>query len=236
MTAEKKSSDSKTSKRVKVIGTQQYVNQNTGEVEDFQVVRMEDRDFNFHKVWMHNIIMALDLIGNQKTRLAFWIIDHLNRENQLVMTYRQIADKSGISLDTVRITMKSLIESNFLRRINQGAYCVNPEVLFKGTRNGRLNVLLQYQSLDHQETIKDAPRASESVSEAIPEPVSGSAAESATPEPEAVSDSAASGSESAAESTNAEIMDFETFCETIPLPPINEKYMRALYEKYLSGN
>lgn len=223
MTAEKKSSDNKTSKRVKVIGTQQYVNQNTGEVEDFQVVQMEDRDFNFHKVWLHNIVMALDLIGNQKTRLAFWIIDHLNRENQLVMTYRQIADKSGISLDTVRITMKSLIESNFLRRINQGAYCVNPEVLFKGTRNGRLNVLLQYQALDHQETIKDAPRASESVSE--PE-----STESATPEPEA------SGSESAAESTQtAEIMDFETFCKTIPLPSINEKYKRTLYENYLNG-
>lgn len=230
MTAEKKSSDSKTSKRVKVIGTQKYVNPNTGEVEDFQVVQMEDRDFNFHKVWLHNIVMALDLIGNQKTKLAFWIIDHLNRENQLVMTYRQIADKSGISLDTVRITMKSLIESNFLRRINQGAYCVNPDVLFKGTRNGRLNVLLQYQSLDHQEATKTAQKASQSVSEPILEPVSESAAESATPEPE-------ERSESAAESTQtAEIMDFDTFCKTIPLPSINEKYMRALYENYLCGN
>ena len=66
------------------------------------------------------------------------------------MTYRQIAKKSGISLDTVRVTMKALMDSNFIRKINNGAYCVNPDVLFKGTRTGRLNVLLQYQALDWQ--------------------------------------------------------------------------------------
>lgn len=227
MADNKKLSGGKTSKRVKVIGTQKYVNPNTGEVEDFQVVQMEDRDFNFHKVWMHNIIMALDLIGNQKTKLAFWIIDNLNRENQLIMTYRQIADKTNMSLETVRVTMKALIEANFLRRINQGAYCVNPEVLFKGTRNGRLNVLLQYQALDYQDATKTAQKSSQSVSEPI-ELVAESAAESAAPE---VSVSAAD-----SDPDVAEIMDFETFCKTIPLPSINEKYMRALYDNYLSGN
>ena len=133
-----------TSKKVKVIGYQQYLNTSTGEVEEFQVVNIEDRDFDFHKLWLAHIINSLDLIGNQKTRLAFWIIDHLNRENQLIMTYRQIAEKSGISLDTVRVTMKSLLNSDFLVRINQGAYGVNPNVIFKGGRQNRLNVLYQY--------------------------------------------------------------------------------------------
>lgn len=133
-----------TSKKVKVVGQVQYMNMTEGTVEDFQVMRIEDRDFNFHKVWLEHIISSLDLIGNQKTRLAFWIIDNLDKENKLTMTYRQIADKSGISLDTVRITMKSLMDSNFLERINQGAYRVNPDVVFKGGRTGRLNVLYQY--------------------------------------------------------------------------------------------
>lgn len=145
-----KSKKDSTSKRVKVIGHEQWKNPHTGEVENFQVVRTEDRDFNFHKVWLQSIINSIDLIGNQKTKLAFWIIDNLNKENQLIMTYRQIAKKSGISLDTVRVTMKALMDSNFIRKINNGAYCVNPDVLFKGTRTGRLNVLLQYQALDWQ--------------------------------------------------------------------------------------
>ena len=135
---------STSSKKVKVIGQQKYINANTQEVEDFEVINIEDRDFNFHKIWLQHIISSFELIGNQKIKLAFWIIDHLDRENKLTMTYRQIADKSGISLDTVRRTMQCLLDTDFLERINQGAYRVNPNMIFKGTRNNRLNVLYQY--------------------------------------------------------------------------------------------
>ncbi|WP_343102177.1 replication/maintenance protein RepL [Romboutsia sp. MSSM.1001216sp_RTP31141st1_G3_RTP31141_220114] len=135
-----------TSKKVKIIGNQTYINRDTGEIEDFQVVNIEERDFNFHKVWLSHVINSLDLIGNQKTKLAFWILDNLDKENKLTMTYRQISEKSGISYQTVSRTMKSLLESNFLQQINQGAYRVNPNVIFKGSRNGRLNVLYQYIS------------------------------------------------------------------------------------------
>ena len=159
----KKSCAAGTSKKVKVIGTKKYVDNETGEIENFQVVSVEDRDFNFHKVWLESIVNSIDLIGNQKTKLAFWIIENLNKENQLVMTQRQIADKSGISLKTVSTTMKALLDSNFLRKINAGAYCVNPEVLFKGTRNGRLNVLFQYQALEHHEQQELEPEEHEDV-------------------------------------------------------------------------
>ena len=137
-----------TTKKVKVIGTRKYINQDSGEIEDFQVVNIEERDFNFHKIWLNHIINSLDLIGNQKTRLAFWIVDNLDKENKLTMTYRQISEKSSISYQTVSRTMKSLIESNFLQQINQGAYRINPNIIFKGTRSGRLNVLYQYNPKD----------------------------------------------------------------------------------------
>lgn len=148
-----------TTKKVKVIGREQYINKQTGLLEDFEVVSVEDRDFNFHKVWLESIINSMDLLGNQKTRLAFWIIQHLNKENQLVMTQRQISEKSGISLKTVSVTMKALLDSNFLRKINGGAYCVNPDVLFKGTRNGRMNVLIQYNSLEQMQKAEEEKTA-----------------------------------------------------------------------------
>ena len=65
-----KSKKDSTSKRVKVIGHEQWKNPHTGEVEDFQVVRTEDRDFNFHKVWLQSIINSIDLIGNQKDQIS----------------------------------------------------------------------------------------------------------------------------------------------------------------------
>ena len=144
-----------TIKKVKVIGNQQYINFNTGEIEDFQVTSVEERDFNFTKVWMKSFISTLDLVGNQKTKLAFWLIENLNKENQLTMTYRQISEKTNISLETVRKTMAILLEVNFLKRINQGVYQVNPDILFKGNKNTRLNLLTQYNNLDNQENEKE---------------------------------------------------------------------------------
>ena len=121
-----------TSKKVKVIGTMPFINAVTGEVEDFQVNSIEERDFNFTKIWMRNLIATLELVGNQKTKLAYWIIEHLDRENKLTLTLRQIAEQTGISLETVRITIKILLDADFLRKINISAYMVNPEVIFKG--------------------------------------------------------------------------------------------------------
>lgn len=137
-----------TSKKVKIVGSEEWLNPRTGLIENFQVIQMEDRDFNFHKIWLSAIINSLDIIGNQKTRLAFWIINNLDSNNQLIMTQRQIAKKSGISLKTVTDTLGILQDSKFLQRINVGAYRVNPDVLFKGSHGHRLSILLQYQQTD----------------------------------------------------------------------------------------
>lgn len=133
-----------TRKRVKVVGTETYINQRDGTVQDMQVISIEERDANFHKLWLEHIIHSMDIIGNQKIRLAFWLIDNMNGDNQITMTQRQMAQKSGISLDTVRITIKALLDSNFLVKVNMGVYQINPEVIFKGGKTNRMNVLLQY--------------------------------------------------------------------------------------------
>lgn len=142
--------EQKTNKKVKVIGTQYYINTNTGELEPMQVTSIEDRDFNFTKVWMKNFISTLDLIGNKKSKVAFWIIDNLNKENQITMTQRQISEATGISYPVVNETMKCLIDANFIKQQNWGVYMINPDIVFKGTRNGRLNVLNTYGSIEKE--------------------------------------------------------------------------------------
>ena len=135
-----------TRKTVKVIGQETYINQKTGELKDMQVIDIEERDFNFHKVWLQHILNSIELIGNKKTKLAFWIIEHLNKENQFIMTYRKIVEKTGISIDTVKATMAALIESNFLIKVQTGVYIVNPDVVFKGGKSDRANILIQYHA------------------------------------------------------------------------------------------
>ena len=126
---QKKGRDSQlTTKKTKLIGTQEYINADTGELVSMQVTTVEERDFNFSKVWMRNFISTLDIVGNAKTKVAYWVIDHIDRMNKLTYTYRQIAEETGMSLDTVTATMKALLGADFLRRQNQGCYIVNPNL------------------------------------------------------------------------------------------------------------
>ena len=136
-----------TLKKQKFVGTKTLVDPETGEAWASQINVLEDRDFNFHKVWLEHLVQALDDISNQRLRLAFWIIDHLDKENKLVMTQRAIADKSGMGLATVTRTMRALQggEVPFLQKINSGAYRVNPDVIFKGSFSNRIAVCYEYR-------------------------------------------------------------------------------------------
>lgn len=150
-TAWKKNGDSKgsvthtTRRAVKVIGTRTHIDRDTGEIMEMQVLSVEDRDCNFHKLWLEHILASIELIGNQKTRVAFWIIEHLNRENLLIASMREIARACGTGLDTVRLTMSALQEADFLHMVKRGVYRVNPDVVYKGGKSDRMNVLIQYK-------------------------------------------------------------------------------------------
>lgn len=135
-----------TRKKVKVIGKQEYVNTATGEVEVFNVIQETEKDANFHKIWLGHIIQALEAVGNQKIKVVNFIMDNLNKENQLVMTQRKIAEKANVSLPVVAETIKILTEADFLSQVQSGVYRINPEVIFKGGTSERMNILIQYQS------------------------------------------------------------------------------------------
>jgi hypothetical protein len=135
----------KTRKSVKVIGTETYLNQSTGELQEMQVISIQDRDANFHKIWLSHLLYAMDIIGNQKTRFAYWLLDKMDENNYILMTMRQMAIESKISLDTVSQTIKVLMESNFLIRRNIGVYQINPDMIFKGGKTKRMGVLLEYK-------------------------------------------------------------------------------------------
>lgn len=151
----------KTTKKQKFVGYKILVDPETGETYPMQMNVMEDRDFNFHKVWLQHLVNSLDSISNQKLRLAFWIIDHLDRENQLIMTQRAIADATNMSTKTVNTTLKALCEAPegspaFLQRINSGAYRVNPEVIFKGSHSNRMGICYEYKETDTKQQKEDS--------------------------------------------------------------------------------
>ena len=148
-----------TAKKQKFVGVKVLVDPDTGEAYPIQMNRIENRDFNFHKVWLQHLVNSLDGISNQRLRLAFWIIDHLDKENKLVMTQRAISAESGMSLNTVIRTMKALQEGDppFLQKINSGAYRVNPNVIWKGSYSNRMGIVYEYSGKEGQAE-EDSPQ------------------------------------------------------------------------------
>ena len=135
-----------TRKKVKVIGTQEYINKTTGEIEEMNVISIEERDANFHKIWLEHIIASIELIGNQKIKVAFWIIENLDKENKLTYSLQRISKETGASYQTVQKTIKSLIDTDFLIKQSACVYIVNPDIIFKGGKNERMNVMFKYYS------------------------------------------------------------------------------------------
>ena len=144
-----------TSKKQKFIGYKELLDPDTGEVYPVQINTIEDRDFNFNKVWLQHLVNGINDIANQKLRLAFWLIDNLDKENRIVMTQRAIAENSGMSYQTVSRTMRLLQTSkpSFLQKINSGAYRINPDIIWKGSHSNRMGVCYEYQKIEEQKKV-----------------------------------------------------------------------------------
>ena len=75
------------------------------------------------------------------------IIDNINKDNQLLYSYRQISEITGISYSVVAETVKALLDADFLRKHGK-VLIVNPDIIFKGSAIRRANILHTYSQAE----------------------------------------------------------------------------------------
>jgi DNA-binding transcriptional regulator YhcF (GntR family) len=144
-----------TSKKIRVIGTKQFINAETNEVEDFNVISQEEQDFNFDKFWITQIMFAIDEFGSQKMKLLLYLITNRERANNTVLkTVSEMAKETNINKNTIVTTLKILEKHKIIRR-KTGVIFISPEVIFKGGHNKRMNVLIQYRAVSQNEQSED---------------------------------------------------------------------------------
>ena len=152
-TYDKNSSDKKpksktTSRKTKILGTEQYINSRTGEIIDCQVMEIEERDANFQKFWLGHVLAAVDELSNAKMKILFYIFSNVDYSNNLLpKTIAEIVEETGISNKTIIETLKILQRYNIIRR-KTGIIFLNPNVLFKGGLSKRQAVLIKYSELN----------------------------------------------------------------------------------------
>ena len=142
-----RTSNKSTVQKTKIIGEESYINSQTGELVDFQVIDIrEETDANFHKIWLSHILSAFDELGNQKLKVLTYLLENMNKENLIIGTQRALADKIGVSYQTLSLTLKILREGDIIAMPQSGVIRFNPNVIFKGYHSRRMNILYKYSA------------------------------------------------------------------------------------------
>ena len=137
----------KTEKKSKVIGTQNYINQTTGEIVEMNVVETTSTDFNFEKIWLGHIMQALDCLGSQRIKVVTWLLENKDNDNRVIARQTDIAEGANVSKQTVTDVISTLIANDIMKMVHRGVYILNPNVIFKGNHGKRMDVLIRYNKL-----------------------------------------------------------------------------------------
>jgi DNA-binding Lrp family transcriptional regulator len=143
----------KTTKNFRLAGKQTYINSDTGEAVEMDVLEVDEKDANFQKLWIANILQAIKELSSQRMRIIFWLVDQAsNYKNVIPKTVTEIASELKMSRTTVTETFK-ILEKNDIIRKKTGVIFMNPDVIFQGSHSSRMNVLIRYRSIPINEKI-----------------------------------------------------------------------------------
>ena len=136
-------------KKQKIIGTQKYINADTGEIVETTVIEKNiEQDFGWFKVWLLDLMNILELVGTKKMKVVNYIFENLNASNNLfIATHEEISKKLNISRPVVSQTFKLLVEANLLIKKMNGVYMLNPDIIAKANSKKRTNLLIKYNEI-----------------------------------------------------------------------------------------
>lgn len=134
-----------------LIGEQKkhYLDMDTGEdIWCNQVTKRVYGTKNFWKCYLMDFLCILGIIDSKQLDVFIYIVENTNQATNIFLgTYTKITKDTGTCRQTVAKIMKKLQEYNFIKKIQNGAWFVNPDILMKGNDNKR-QILLSYYEMD----------------------------------------------------------------------------------------
>ena len=133
-----------------LIGTQQRVLEDTQTGECIVVNQITKRVYGtkgFWKCYLENFLSVLDIIESKQLAVFIHIVKNINQSsNQFNGTYKKIAKAVHVSEPTIAQIMNKLQEKNFIKKVQNGVWMVNPDILMKGNDYKRHNLLEKYNN------------------------------------------------------------------------------------------
>ena len=102
---------------------------------------------SFWKVYLMDFLTVLGIIDSKQLDVFIYIVENTSQATNVFLgSYTKIEKDVGVSRQTVAKIMKKLQEKNFINRIQQGAWEVNPNILMRGDEHKRQILLSYYES------------------------------------------------------------------------------------------
>ena len=133
-----------------LIGTQrrELADLSTGEVFLVdQITKVVYGSKSFWKVYLCDFLSVLGIFDSKQVDIFIYIVSNTNQTtNQFVGTYQKISDDLHVSRPTIAKIMRKLQTHNFIKKIQNGLWFVNPNILMRGNDFKRQILLTYYES------------------------------------------------------------------------------------------
>jgi len=126
-------------------GKSVWVNKETGEeIVTDEVIKKTPRN-GFMITYLTAIIQLIDTLGNKKMQVVKYILNNMDKStNTLIMTTRELAKKSDVSLQTVVDTLKILERAQIITR-KTGAIMIHPQLIHRGNQGKEQYLLARFE-------------------------------------------------------------------------------------------
>ena len=126
----------------------ELIDRETGELITVeQVNKLVYGTKNFWKCYLIDFLSILGIIDNKQVDIFIYIVENTNQSNNVFLgTYKKISEDVGCSSATIARIMKKLQENNFIKKLQNGAWLVNPNILVRGDDTKRQILLSYYQT------------------------------------------------------------------------------------------
>lgn len=102
---------------------------------------------NFWKCYLMDFLTVLGIIDSKQLDVFIFIVENTQQANNtFIGTYKHIAKNVGVSEPTIAKIMKKLQKNNFVKKVQNGVWLVNPNILMKGNDTKRQILLSYYES------------------------------------------------------------------------------------------
>ena len=121
------------------------------EVKKVDVIVKEIPRTGFAITYLSTIVQMIELVGNKKMQVVKYVLQHMDSNNKLSETVREISTGCNCSLQTVNDTLKILENAGIIAR-KTGTVMLSPKLIHKGNAQHERFLMTKFFAIKDSES------------------------------------------------------------------------------------